>query len=57
MIARNKTASELIGSCRLDKREYPIGKIIPKEEWAGIKLILDEFHGDWNYTIHKQKKF
>lgn len=51
LISRTKTASGLKVSCRLDKRKYPIGKTVSKEEWSLINIVRDDFHGDWNYTI------
>lgn len=35
----------------LDTNAYPKGIKVSKAELAQINLTLDEFHGDWNYTI------
>jgi len=32
----------------------PVGRKISDREWAKIRLIRDDFHGDWNYTIRPQ---
>jgi hypothetical protein len=26
------------------------------KQMAGVHLVPDEFHGDWNYTIHPNRK-
>jgi len=55
LISRTKTSSGLNVSCRLDKRRYPVGKTVSKQEWESIHLIRDDFHGDWNYTIKSNR--
>lgn len=54
LIARTTTTTGLKVSCRLDRRRYPIGREVSAEEWAGINLHPDHFHGDWNYEIRPQ---
>lgn len=51
LIAKTTTITGLKVSCRLDRRQYPVGRKISDEEWAKINLLRDNFHGDWNYTI------
>ena len=51
LIARTTTTKGLKASCRLDRRKYPTGREVSKEEWAKIKLVRDDFHGDWNYVL------
>ena len=53
---------ELIGStttergleirAELDKKAYPLGRVVTREEMDSISIKADEFHGEWNYTIH-----
>ncbi|MBI5036830.1 hypothetical protein HZC09_06265, partial [Candidatus Micrarchaeota archaeon] len=31
--------------------KYPTGKKISDEEYAKVKLVPSEFHGEWNYAI------
>ena len=38
-------------TCRLDRRKYPTGRKVSKEEMKGIHLQPDRFHGGWNYVI------
>jgi hypothetical protein len=56
LIARTTTTTGLKVSCRLDRRKYPTGREVSPEDWASISLIRDDFHGDWNYTIHPRRK-
>lgn len=51
LISKTITTTGLKVSCRLDRRQYPIGRRISDEEWSKINLSRDDFHGDWNYTI------
>jgi hypothetical protein len=36
---------------QLDTGKYPKGIKVGKQEFAAIHLRLDNFHGEWNYTI------
>jgi Rhodopirellula transposase DDE domain len=36
----------------LDTASYPIGIKISDREMAALPITRDEFHGDWNYTLH-----
>ncbi len=56
LIAGTTTAKGLQVTCRLDHRRYPVGRRITDEELAHVNLTPDEFHGEWNYTIHPSKK-
>ena len=49
LISWTTTSSGLKVACRLDKRTYPVGKTVSKQEWELIDLIRDEFQVDWNY--------
>jgi len=55
LIARTTTAKGLKVTCRLDRRQYPIGRKVTAKEIASINLIPDNFHGEWNYTIRPIK--
>jgi hypothetical protein len=35
----------------VDRNSYPIGIKVSEEDFAGIRIERDEFHGDWNYSI------
>lgn len=56
LIAKTTTITGLKVSCRLDRRRYPVGRKVTKEEWARIDLVPDDFHADWNYTIQPRRK-
>ncbi|PYU64014.1 MAG: hypothetical protein DMG49_27395 [Acidobacteria bacterium] len=43
--------SPVISVDRLDRRKYPTGRKVSKEEMKGINLQPDRFHGEWNYVI------
>lgn len=52
LISRTTTATGLKVTCRLDRRKYPTGRKVTKEEMNQVKLKTCKFHGEWNYTIH-----
>ena len=51
LISATKTAKGLTVTCRLDRRKYPVGLEISKEEMKAIRIIPNAFHGEWNYVI------
>lgn len=56
LIACTTPAKGLTVTCRLDRRQYPVGrKITAKEIAAAVNLIPDTFHGEWNYTIRPKR--
>lgn len=56
LIANTTNRGGLVVRARLDRRRYPIGKKIPKKEFATINLEPDDWHGDWNYVIRPRKE-
>lgn len=56
LIAGTTTAKGLKVTCRLDHRNYPVGKKISDAQFAMVNLIPDEFHGEWNYSIRPSRK-
>jgi len=54
LIASTKTDKGLKVSCELDSNKYEKGKKITDKEFALVKIIKDDFHGEWNYTITPQ---
>ena len=56
LIAGTTKAKGLKVTCRLDHRKYPVGRKITDEEFAHVNLKPDNFHGEWNYTIHPSNK-
>jgi len=51
LIAHTSTATGLKVRARLDRRHYPTGTKVTKDEFAAVHLTRAKFHGDWNYTI------
>ena len=51
LIGSVTTAAGLRVKAKLDKRKYPKGVVISKNEMAELALHQDEFHGDWNYEL------
>jgi hypothetical protein len=57
LIASTTTAKGLTVVCRLDRRQYAVGRKITAKEMAAINMIPDKFHGEWNYTIQPKSKY
>ena len=34
---------------------YPKGIVVSDQEMVGLNITRNEFHGEWNYTIHPSK--
>lgn len=51
LIAKTTTARGLRVTCRLDRRKYPTGRKISREEMKRVHMHPDKFHGEWNYVI------
>ena len=51
LIANTTTAKGLTVTCRLDRRRYPVGRKVSKQEMATLNLTPQPFHGEWNYII------
>lgn len=51
LISATTTTKGLTVTCRLDHTQYPIGLKVTDEEMKSIKIIPDNFHGEWNYII------
>jgi len=51
LIAKTTTAKGLTVTCRLDRRKYPSGRKVTKEEMKRVNLQPHKFHGEWNYVI------
>jgi transposase len=51
LISNTTTAEGLKVKAALDRRRYPAGKKVAKQELQSVHLLPAGFHGDWNYTI------
>jgi len=52
LIGTTRTANGLRVKAKLDKRSYPTGSVITKDEMKSLSLHRHEFQGDWNYELH-----
>ena len=52
LIGATTTATGLTVTATLDTGNYPTGIKISDREMAALPITRDEFHGDWNYTLH-----
>jgi hypothetical protein len=52
LIVSTTTRTGLTVKCELDTKKYPKGIKVTDEELQQVKIIRDEFHGEWNYAIH-----
>jgi hypothetical protein len=56
LIANTTTRSGLKIRAELDRGKYPTGIKITDAELASLNLKLDNFHGDWNYSVLPARK-
>jgi Rhodopirellula transposase DDE domain len=54
LISATTTETGLTVTAVKDGNTYPTGIKVSDEELAGLNLLRDSFHGDWNYTIQPQ---
>lgn len=55
LIAKTTTAKGLTVTCRLDRRKYPTGRKVTREQMKQVNLYPDKFHGEWNYVIQPHR--
>jgi hypothetical protein len=51
LIANTRTGKGVPLRAELDPRDYPKGKQVSAAELAEVRLLLQEFRGEWNYVI------
>lgn len=51
LIASTRTATGLEIRADLDEKAYEKGLKISDEQMASLRIVRDEFHGEWNYRI------
>ncbi len=51
LIANTTTRCGLSLQAELDRGEYPKGKKVSNRELSQVRLLLQEFHSEWNYVI------
>ena len=52
LISATTTKTGLTVCCELDTGAYPKGIVVSDEEMQAINITREDFHGEWNYTIH-----
>ena len=55
LIANTQTSKGLTIQSALDQGTYEKGIKISDEEMAGLCIRPDDFHGEWNYSVHPRK--
>jgi DDE family transposase len=55
LIGNVRTTAGLTVKAKLDTRAYPLGVKVPDADMETLLLTPDDFHGDWNYTIHPRR--
>ena len=56
LIGNTRTAAGLRVKAKLDKRCYPTGVKITRDEMDALLLYRHEFQGEWNYELHPRTK-
>lgn len=56
LIANTTTETGLEVSCDLNLNKYQKGIKVSDEELSKVNIVKEEFHGEWNYTIHPTYK-
>lgn len=56
LIAATTSAGGLRVRAKLDRRAYPTGVAVSKATMKGLQLIVDEFHGEWNYVLQPRNQ-
>lgn len=52
LISNTRTATGLKVRCVLDTNTYPAKTVVTDKQMAQLQITRNDFHGDWNYTIH-----
>jgi len=55
LIASTKTKTGLTVRAALDEKSYETGITVTDEQLAKLKIIRNEFHGEWNYSIKPRR--
>jgi len=56
LIAGTTTWAGLKVRCLLDTSKYPPKQKVTHAQMVTLQVTPDQFHGDWNYTIHPRKR-
>lgn len=55
LIGSTTTSTGLRVKARLDRRTYRKGKTVPRKVMASLPIKRGRFHGDWNYSFHRNE--
>lgn len=55
LIGSVRTSTGLSVKAKLDTRSYPTGIKVSDDEMRDLLITAEEFHGEWNYTIHPRR--
>ena len=55
LIAATTTTTGLRVYSELARNKYPKGVVVSDEQMKEIRLEPNDFHGEWNYTIHPRR--
>ena len=56
LIGATTTTTGLSVRCELDSTVYAKGIVVSDQDMASLNITRDEFHGEWNYTLHPSHK-
>jgi hypothetical protein len=56
LISNPTNRGGLIVRARLDRRRYPIGRKVSKNELRELNIEPADFHGDWNYVVRPRRR-
>ena len=56
LIGSVRTTTGLTVKAKLDTRSYPTGIKVTDGEMKGLLITCEEFHGEWNYTLHPRRR-
>jgi Rhodopirellula transposase DDE domain len=56
LIGNTRTEAGLKIQAELDKSPNGIGIKVSDEQLAAVRMMKDDFHGEWNYTISPKKR-
>ena len=56
LIGSTKTRTGLRVKAGLDRHSYPTGVVVKDEEFDGMRLSRDAFHGKWNDTLNARSQ-
>jgi transposase len=56
LIGSVRTSAGLSVKAKIDRASYETGIEVPDSVFDNLRIVPNEFHGDWNYTIKPRRK-